>query len=125
MFLVVVVVVVFIVLGYFGILLFIDFGYLSKNISQNFGHCKKTKMKNAEKKDILTRAVSTGVLANSVFFCFSFWCFFDFACFAESTIKIKVSAKNTKKNKTVCSKLVQGCVKNWSKYVAQENWTSS
>ena len=50
-------------------------------------------MKNAEKKaDILTRAVSTGVLTNSVFF--SFWCVFKFACFAESTIKIVVSGKN-------------------------------
>ena len=52
-------------------------------------------MKNAEKKDILTRAVSTGVLTNSVFFllCVSL----NLACFAENTIKIGVSAKNKRK----------------------------
>ena len=67
---------------------------------------KTTKMKNAEKKkknkkkkkkktDILTRTVSTGVFTNSVFFlsCVSF----NFACFAENTIKIGVSAPPPKK----------------------------
>ena len=72
---------------------------------------KKTKMKNAQKKDILTRAVSTGVLTNSVFFLFCVS--LNFAFFAENTIKIGVSAnkkkkKNTKKNK-------KPSVKNWSK----------
>ena len=50
----------------------------------------------------MTRAVSTGVLTNSVFF--SFLCFFEFCIFAENTTKIGVSAKkkknNTKKTKT-------------------------
>ena len=67
-------------------------------------------MKNAQKKDILTRAVSTGVLTNNV--CFSFLCFFKFCIFAENTIKIgfqpKTKEKKHKKNK-------KPSVKNWSK----------
>ena len=54
------------------------------------------------KTDILTRAVSTGVFTNSVF-CVSL----NFACFGENTIRIVVSAKQTKtqhKNDK-CSKL--------------------
>ena len=55
-------------------------------------------MKNAEKTDTLTRAISTIVFTNSV--CFSFLCFFKFCIFAENTIKIGVSAqKKNKKNK--------------------------
>ena len=53
-----------------------------------------------KKTDILTRAVSTGVLTNSVFF--FFLCFFKFCIFAENTIKYGGSAKkrkNTKKKK--------------------------
>ena len=50
-----------------------------------------------KKTDILTRAVSTGVFTNSVFF--SFLCFFKFCIFAENTIKIGVSAKKKKKKK--------------------------
>ena len=69
----------------FHILLFVDFNYLSKNISEKFGNCKKNKNEKCTKKDILTRAVSTGVLTNSVFF--SFLCFFKFCIFAENTIK--------------------------------------
>ena len=68
-------------------------------------------MKNAQKKDILTRAVSTGVLTNSVFF--SFLCFFKFCIFAENTIKIGVSAK--KKRKKTQKKNKKPSVKNWSK----------
>ena len=62
---------------------------------------KTTKIKNAEKTDILTRTVSTGVFTNSVSFCFL--CFFQFCMFAENTIKIGVSAppKNKKKTKKV------------------------
>ena len=58
-------------------------------------------MKNAEKTDTLTRAVSAIVFTNSVFFCFL--CFFRFCIFAESTIKIGVSAppKKPKKNKKI------------------------
>ena len=56
---------------------------------------KTAKMKNAEKKtDILTRAVSTIVFTNSVFFLFL--CFLFFAFSAENTIKIEVSAQNKK-----------------------------
>ena len=59
---------------------------------------KTAKMKNAEKKtDLLTRAISTVVFTNSVFF--SFLCFFKFCIFAENTIQIGVSAK-TKQKKT-------------------------
>ena len=67
-------------------------------------------MKNAQKKDILTKAVSTKVLTNSVFF--SFLCFFKFCIFAENIIKIWVSAqKKRKKHK----KNKKPSVKNWSK----------
>ena len=59
-------------------------------------------MKNADKMDILTRAVSTGVFTSSVLF---FLCCFKFACFAENTIKIVFSAKATT------------CVENWCKVV--------
>ena len=61
---------------------------------------KTAKMKNAEKKtDILTRAISTVVFTNSVFFLFCVS--LNFACFAENTIKIGVptKTKNNKKNK--------------------------
>ena len=51
-----------------------------------------------KKKDTLTRAVSTIVFTNSVFFLFL--CFFKFCIFAENTIKIEVSApKKKQKNK--------------------------
>ena len=62
---------------------------------------KTAKMKNAEKTDILTRAISTTVFTNSVFFLFCVS--FNFASLAEDTIKIGVSAQNqnktTKNNK--------------------------
>ena len=79
----------------FGILLFFDFWRPIKNISEKMEIPKTAEMKNAEKMDILTRAVSTVVFTNSVFFllCVSL----SFACFAGSTIKIRASA--TKKNK--------------------------
>ena len=54
---------------------------------------KTAKIKNAENKDIWTRAVSTIVFTNSVFFCVSF----NFAFFAENTIQIGVSAKQKNK----------------------------
>ena len=57
-----------------------------------------------KKKDILTRAVSTGVLTNSVFFLFCVS--FNFAFFAEHTIKIGVSAKNQKNTKRKTKNLV-------------------
>ena len=54
-------------------------------------------MKNAERKDTLTRAVSTIVFTNSVsfLFCVSL----NFAFLAENTIKIGVSAQNKKPKK--------------------------
>ena len=54
----------------FHSLLFFDFNYLSKIISEKIGNCKKNKNEKCTKKDILTRAVSTGVLTKSVFFSF-------------------------------------------------------
>ena len=50
--------------------LFLFFATYQKNISGYFGHWKKGRnnKKNTEKMDILTGAVSTGVLTNSVFF---------------------------------------------------------
>ena len=77
------------------------FGNLSKTSLKN-GNCKTAKTRNAEKKektDILTRAISTIMFTNSVFF--SFLCFFMFCIFAENTIKTGVSAppkKKTQKN---------------------------
>ena len=54
-------------------------------------------MKNAEKKTgILTRAVSTGVLTNSVFL-FFFGVSLNFACFAENTIKYGFHQRKNKK----------------------------
>ena len=62
------------------LLFFFDFWKPVKNISEKMEIGKTTKMKNAEKKtDILTRAVSTVVFTNSVFF--SFLCFFNFCMF--------------------------------------------
>ena len=68
---------------------------------------KTAKTKMQKKTDILTRTVSTGVFTNSVFFVFCVS--FNFACFAENTIKVGVSAqkktkKLKKKNKIVKSK---------------------
>ena len=50
-----------------------------------------------KKTDILTRAVSTIVFTNSV--CFLFGVSLNFACFAENTIKIGVSAPPPPKKK--------------------------
>ena len=49
-----------------------------------------------QKKDILTRAISTSVLTNSVFFLFCVS--LNFAFFAENTINIGVSAKKENKH---------------------------
>ena len=67
-------------------------------------------MKNAEKKDILTRAVSTSLLTNSVFFLWR--CFFRFCISVENTIKIGVSAKQKRKTQKHTK---NPSVKNWSK----------
>ena len=81
----------FLLLWYF---LFWIYGYLSKQLSKIRKLQKKTKMKNAEKKDNGTITISTGVLTNSV--CVSLY----FACFAENTIKIGVSPPPPQKKKT-------------------------
>ena len=64
--------VLFLLLFCFVVLVFFDFWLAITNISQHFGYCKTT--------DILTRAISTGVLTNRV--CFPL-CFFEFCIFAE------------------------------------------
>ena len=76
----------FLLLAYF---VFFHFWRPIKNISEKHGNSQKCR-----KTDISARTVSTGVFTNSVFilFCVSF----NFACFAESTIKIGVSAKHLK-----------------------------
>ena len=119
----VVVVFLFFLLCYFVV--FLIFGNLSKTTLKKMEIGKTAKMKNAQKTDILTKAVSTVVFTNSVFvsFCVSF----NFAFFAENTIKIGVSAKkkNKKNNKILKVKKVgQVKVKKWSNYVAQHNWTT-
>ena len=58
---------------------------------------KQQKWKNAEKKDILTRAISTIVFTNSVFFLFCVS--LNFAFLAENTIQIEVSAPPPQKKK--------------------------
>ena len=58
---------------------FLIFGYLSKTSLKSLEIAKKAKIEKCRKKDILTRAVSTGVLTNSVFV--SFLCFFKFCIF--------------------------------------------
>ena len=64
----------------FAILLFFDFRKPVKKKALKKMEIRKTaKMKNAEKTDILTKAVSTVVFTNSVFV--SFLCFFQFCMF--------------------------------------------
>ena len=75
---------VFLLLAFFVFVAFIfcdflNFGNLSKTSLKNMEIPKTAKIKNAEKTDILTRTVSTGVFTNSVFFCFL--CFFQFCMF--------------------------------------------
>ena len=84
----------------FGICNFWIFGYLSKTSLKQLEIAKRNKMKNAEKKDTGTRAVSTGVLTNSVFFCVSL----NFAFFAENTIKrgFSKTKEKHKKQKSLC-----------------------
>ena len=82
----------------FAILLLFDFWKPVKNISEKMEIGKTAKMKNAEKTDILTRAVSTVVFTNSVLFP-SFVFLSNFAFFAENTIKIGVSAPPQKTKK--------------------------
>ena len=84
-------------------------------------------MKNAE-KDILTRTISTGVLTRKVFF---FLCFCKFCIFAENTTKHRGFRPPPKKEKTQKTKMIVFLIKtgpslckNWSKYVAQHNWTN-
>ena len=77
---------------------FVMFWFLEtchKNISEKWKLQKQQKWKMQKNTDILTRAVSTIVFTNSVFFLFL--CFFIFCIFAENTINIGVSAnpKNT------------------------------
>ena len=54
----------------FGILFFLFFETYQKTSLKNLEIAKKPKYKMQKKTDILTRAVSTGVLTNSVFFLF-------------------------------------------------------
>ena len=58
---------------------------------------KTAKMKNAEKTDILTKAVSTVVFTNSVFV--SFLCFFQFCISCWKHYKNRGSSPKNKKKK--------------------------
>ena len=60
----------FLVFVAFIFCIFLNFGYLSKTSLKKMEIAKNPKMKNAQKKDNLTRAVSTGVFTNRVFFLF-------------------------------------------------------
>ena len=88
----------------FGILLFLMFGYLSKRLFSKIWKLRNPQNDKCRKTNTLTRAVSTGVLTNSVFFllvCLLNLCF----CW---TIKIVVSSPKIQKN--IVLKMVQGCV---------------
>ena len=63
---------------------FLNFGNLSKTSLKNMEIPKTAKIKNAEKTDILTRTVSTGVFTNSVFF--SFFVFLSILHFLLKTL---------------------------------------
>ena len=65
-------------------------------------------MKKQIKTDILTRAVSTALLTNSVFFL----CFFKFCMFAENSINIGFQQKQKRKVNTI-NKFYK---LKWSKY---------
>ena len=71
---------------------------------------KTAKITNAEKTDILTRAISTIVFTNSVFFLFCVS--FNFAFFAENTTKVgfqpNKKQKKQKKQKNKILKLKTG-----------------
>ena len=102
--------------------IFVLFGILEtyQNTSlKNMEIPKTAKIKNAEKKK---RTFWQEQLAQVCSQIVSFCCFcvsFNFACFAENTIKIGVSPPPPPKKKQIQVK-----VKNWSKHVAQHNWTS-
>ena len=82
----------------FVFFVFFDFGKPNKNIFKKTWKLKKnSKNEKCRKRDTLTRAVSTIVFTNSVFFLFCVS--LNFACFVENTIKIGVSAKKAKNNK--------------------------
>ena len=80
-----------------------------------------------QKNQTKKKSVSAVVFTDSVLKFFGVGLKISFL--AENTIKIVVSAsfqtgKNSQKLAKMWSqKLVQGCVKTWSKYVAQQNWT--
>ena len=65
-----VVVVVFFVFVALVVCIFLIFGYLSKTSLKILEIAKKNKHEKCRKKDTGTRAISTGVLTNSVFFSF-------------------------------------------------------
>ena len=63
----------FVVVVFFVSIIFSFLATLSKNISEKQMEIQKTtKMKNAEKKNILKRTISTNVFTNSVLFLFVF-----------------------------------------------------
>ena len=108
--LVVVVAFWFLLLWYFVIFEFL--ATYQKTSLNNIGNYKKKQTwKMQKKRTLCTRAVSTGVLTNSVFFLFCVS--LNFALFAENTIKIGVSAKT--KETQHKKKQKKPSVKNWSK----------
>ena len=66
---------------------------------------KTAKIKNAEKTDILTRAVSTVVFTNSVFF--SFLCFFQFCIFCWKHYKNRGFSQKKKKKQQKNNKILK------------------
>ena len=98
----------FLLLSYFAI--FENWQPIKKHVWKNWILQKSQKWKMHKKKDILTKAVSTKVLTNSVFF--SFLCFFKFCIFCWKHYKNRgFSQKKRKKHK----KNKKPSVKNWSK----------
>ena len=98
-----------------------------KRTPQKTGHSKNPKKQKCRKTRQIKKSVSAVVFTDSVLKFFGVGLKIEFL--AENTIKIVVSAsfqtgKNTQKlAKMLSQNLVQGWVKTWSKYVAQQNWT--
>ena len=103
-------VVVFFVLVAFIFCIFY-FGYLSKNLSEKIGNCKKNRK--CRKKRTFWQEQLAQVCWQIVSFFLSFLCFFKFFMFSWKHFKNRGFSQNKKKKNT--NKNKQPSVKNWSK----------
>ena len=103
---------------------FVMFWFLlpNKRNSPKGGNSENPPKWKMHKKGLSKIAVSTVVLTNSALLLVCG--VLKNCCFCWNHYKIVVSAKtkrHQKCNNKLCLKLVQGCVKNWSKHIAQNN----